>query len=281
MLSIIWIKASRRMLDPPPSGARLVSSMEIADGPESFRRRSGRSTTELNFSFMNNKLFLRLLIWSQNWYFKYSHDPEWSDASRAEANSDLSAIEPRLSTFDWSITPSPSLLQVQHETHRLTSCTLFSPSLSDGAANWGVRPGSVGKKKGAAAGAAGGATGLFLLCKQMVWSLATEFISCEFNFLTEFISVSANTCGRGFLLILHDVIRTHLDHVQMQQAFPSRLRQQRERHKLRPQLLSWLKSILYVLWTDFLFWLLRGHTWQGRLRWLVVSWEGSEANRPT
>ena len=31
--------------------------------------------------------------------------------------------------------------------------------------NRGVRPGSVGRKKGAAAGAAGGATGLFLLWK--------------------------------------------------------------------------------------------------------------------
>lgn len=32
--------------------------------------------------------------------------------------------------------------------------------------NFGVRPGTVGRKKGAAAGAAGGATGLFLLYKQ-------------------------------------------------------------------------------------------------------------------
>lgn len=56
MLSIIWIKASRRLLAPPPSGARLVSSMEMADGPESFRRRSGRSTGELQLRFMNNNL---------------------------------------------------------------------------------------------------------------------------------------------------------------------------------------------------------------------------------
>lgn len=55
MLSIIWIKASRRLLAPPPSGARLVSSMETADGPESFRRRSGRSTAELNFRLVRNK----------------------------------------------------------------------------------------------------------------------------------------------------------------------------------------------------------------------------------
>lgn len=35
-----------------------------------------------------------------NRYFKYSHDPDWRDASRAEANSDLSATEPKLTTFD-------------------------------------------------------------------------------------------------------------------------------------------------------------------------------------
>lgn len=96
MLSIIWMKASRRLLDPPPSGARLVSSMEIADGPESFRRRSGRSTAELNFRFVRNtKYFLRFIF-----YFKYSHDPDWSDDSRAELNFDLSATEPKLTTFD-------------------------------------------------------------------------------------------------------------------------------------------------------------------------------------
>lgn len=56
MLSIIWMKASRRLLAPPPSGAKPVSSMEIADGPESFSRRSGRSTAELNFRFVRKKL---------------------------------------------------------------------------------------------------------------------------------------------------------------------------------------------------------------------------------
>lgn len=48
------------------------------------------------------------------------------------------------------------------------SCTCFSCSVSAGETNRGVRPGSVGRKKGAAVGAVGGATGLFLLYKIMI-----------------------------------------------------------------------------------------------------------------
>lgn len=46
------------------------------------------------------------------------------------------------------------------------SFTCASCSDLSGNRKWGVRPGTVGKKKGAAAGAEGGATGLFLLYKQ-------------------------------------------------------------------------------------------------------------------
>lgn len=52
------------------------------------------------------------------------------------------------------------------QTFRNKSCTFVSCSFVVGNMNLGVRPGTVGRKKGAAGGAAGGATGLFLLYKQ-------------------------------------------------------------------------------------------------------------------
>lgn len=80
---------------------------------------------------------------------------------------------------------------------------------------------------------------------------------------------------------VHDVIQTHLDHVQMQQTFPPRLRQQRQSHKLRPQLFSRLVGVVDLLRLDFLLRLLRRHARQRRLCWLVVGREGAETNGPT
>lgn len=41
-----------------------------------------------------------MFILNLHLYFEYSHDPDWSDDSRAELNVDLSATEPKLTTFD-------------------------------------------------------------------------------------------------------------------------------------------------------------------------------------
>ena len=145
--------------------------------------------------------------------------------------------------------------------------------------NRGVRPGSVGRKKGAAAGAAGGAAGLFLLYKHNIGVNIVRFKSTV-------------TFRQHHREIIHDVMSrlhvgsdhtscSHLDDVQVQETFPSRLWQQRQSHKLRPQLISRLIRIISLLWCNFLFWLVRCDPRQRLHSWLVVSREGAEPHRST
>lgn len=113
MLSIIRMKASRRLLAPPPSGVRQVSSTASADGPQSFRSRNGASTAEKSCSLIIH------FIWIINTFYNSikciknkvkciwrllmdSHDRLSRDACRAELNSDPWDNKPQLNTFDWN-----------------------------------------------------------------------------------------------------------------------------------------------------------------------------------
>lgn len=89
--------------------------------------------------------------------------------------------------------------------------------------------------------------------------------------------------GRCIYLVFvkQEINLSHLDIIQVQQTFPTRLWQQRQSHKLRPKLFSWFIWVIRLIWCHFLFWLICCHPWQHLRRWLVVGRKRSEPHKPT